>query len=78
MGGKKCVAKCPWQGTYVDADPSSCYYTKHCANYKAPRTKADTIRSMNDNQLAEFLTRMTQSFDAEVWKRWLQEEEEEK
>lgn len=75
MSGKKCVAKCPWQGTYVDADPSSCYYTKHCASYKAPRTKADKIRSMNDNELAEFLSRIT-STRVSFWERILSEEEE--
>ena len=44
---------CPMQ--YGKADPATCQAVNYCSYATPPKTKADRIRSMTDEELAEFL-----------------------
>lgn len=48
-----CTGKnCPMQ--YGKVDPATCESVKYCPEATPPKTNADRIRSMTDEELAEF------------------------
>lgn len=68
--GKRCLAQ------YNKVDPATCTAVPYCPQATPPKTNADRIRSMTDDELVEFLY-----WDAdgsgksqEQWLRWMKEE----
>ena len=49
--GKRCLAQ------YNKVDPATCTAVPYCPQATPPKTNADRIRSMTDEELAEFLDR---------------------
>ena len=49
--GKRCLAQ------YNRVDPATCTAVPYCPQATPPKTNADRIRSMTDEELAEFLDR---------------------
>ena len=58
---KNCTGRnCPIQKGMVD--PATCKL-KYCSWFTTPKTKADDIRAMTDEELAELFSRLKQSPD---------------
>ena len=47
---------CPLQ--YGKVDPATCQAADHCSHATPPKTKADLLRAMTDEELAEWLERI--------------------
>lgn len=53
-----CTGKrCPMQ--YGKVDPATCESVKYCPEATPPKTNADRIRAMSDDELAKFLSEYT-------------------
>ena len=78
---KNCTgANCPMQYGSVDTatDPATCVAVKECIFATPPKTNADLIRAMSDEELAEFLCGIIVDryigVTAEGWVEWLKQE----
>ena len=73
--GKNCIMQ------YDKVDPATCPYVPYCSNATPPKTNADRIRAMSDEELANWIVRKTEGngFDGyeewvNAWLKWLKEE----
>ena len=70
---------CPMQ--YGKVDPATCQAVDYCPQATPPKTNADRIRSMTDEELAKFIS--MQIIDRnigvpiEAWLDWLKKENKE-
>lgn len=69
MPNRKCtMANCPMQVGCVD--PETCQEPEKCQYATFPRTNADRIRAMTDEELAYFLTTRSDACEKCFFKRW--------
>lgn len=73
--GKNCIMQ------YDKVDPATCPCVPYCSQATPPKTNADRIRAMSDEELAIWIVHQTQGnkFDGyeewiNAWLKWLQEE----
>ena len=67
---------CPMQ--YGKVDPATCQAADSCSHATLPKTKADIIRAMTDEELADYLRYYSDSYaryDMD-WLDWLRQEAE--
>ena len=84
--GKRCIMQ------YDKVDPATCQCVSYCPQATPPKTNADLIRAMSDEELAEFCFRITDDVASyyggdgykekypvasKGWLDWLKEEAEE-
>ena len=60
---------CPMQHGRVD--PATCKAVDYCPQATPPRTNADRIRAMSDEELADFLHEEMMAAIVRGWKSWL-------
>lgn len=77
--GKQCIMQ------YDKVDPATCQCVPYCPQATPPKTNADRIRSMNDEELAWELARICRmpfykddneidGYEVDCWAKWLKEE----
>jgi len=71
--GKRCLAQ------YNKVDPATCPAVSYCPQATPPKTNADRIRAMSDEELAEFINMVWGNGRAALhphngWNDWLKEE----
>ena len=74
--GKRCIMQ------YDKVDPATCQCVSYCPQATPPKTNADLIRSMTDEELAElinfvFATGAQRIRSSQFWRDWLKQEVEE-
>ena len=67
--GKRCIMQ------YDKVDPVTCQCVSYCPQATPPRTNADCIRSMSDEELAKWICYILDDDCFEEWADWLQQEE---
>lgn len=76
---------CPMQ--YGKVDPATCQAVDYCSYATPPKTKADRIRAMTDEELAWELARICRmpfykddseidEYEVDCWANWLKQEVE--
>lgn len=70
---------CPMQ--YGKLDPATCQAVDYCPQAMPPKTNADCIRAMSDEELAEYLDGVCHDFwqmfvkdPKKMWLDWLKQE----
>ena len=53
--GKRCIMQ------YDKVDPATCQCVSYCPQATPPRTNADRIRAMDDEELAEYMHRILEN-----------------
>lgn len=76
--GKRCLVQ------YNKVDPATCTAVPYCPQATPPKTNADRIRSMTDEELANKMSSLESfaltcggGWSPEKWLEWLKEEVEE-
>lgn len=75
--GKNCIMQ------YDKVDPATCPCVPYCPYATPPKTNADRIRQMTDEEMAKWLEYISNALrhgvvDSQPWIEWLKEEAEEK
>lgn len=71
--GKQCIMQ------FDKVDPATCPCVSYCPQATPPRTNADRIRSMSDEELSVFCSRICDTYyrPHQFWLDWLKQEVEE-
>ena len=56
--GKRCIMQ------YDKVDPATCRCVSYCPQATPPRTNADRIRAMDDEELAEYMHRILENVNS--------------